>query len=77
MEQKDWKPCPFVDGNSCRPDCPLWGETVVPVWILPQQEVARGGDLDTRVKAWYQFQFKGCLLAAGMLALVYLANRTP
>jgi len=63
---KEFHPCPFVDGNSCHNDCPLWGETVLKISgrddILPKQLYGRVQD------------FEGCLLAAGMSALVSIAN---
>jgi uncharacterized radical SAM superfamily protein len=63
----NWKPCPFVDGNCCKEDCPLWGRTIIPAWIRTD----RPNDM-TKIQ---RRAFEGCLIAAGMLALAFLASR--
>ena len=64
-------PCPFTDGNTCNPKCPMYGTTVVPVWCLGALE-RQGEQMSTLHKDMVKFE--GCLVAAGMLALVSLAN---
>ncbi len=60
--------CPYVDGQQCRPKCPLYGETVITTWVI---EKNRRGEVEP---AKVMKSFKGCLRAAAMISECTLAN---
>ncbi len=63
-------PCPFVDGNKCHNDCPLYGEVVLTLWKIELNK--KGKPVPCRIMK----DFHGCLLAAGMVSLTTMANET-